>query len=157
MKISIYQLPTIRSPGFVEQLTLFMHNYINSQNQYEKFLILTKKLVLNRVLTAESTATWLQDIEMKLKDDEWNNIKEWFGVNDEQTSSTIPTSTEDTTLNAVTPSTSIRIITICISLGFLLTRIYAWVRLIIHHAVVIMLFFHELICLRFNRLKLRRE
>lgn len=115
-----------RQPEYIITIVSKIHEIINSLKHLEKFKTLTNKLIQNRAIAPELIATQLKAIEAKLEDEEWKNIKEWFGVEEEQTSSsstiTSTSQIEDTTLDAVSLSTSIRIIAICISLCFLLKQ-----------------------------------
>ncbi|CAG9802728.1 unnamed protein product [Chironomus riparius] len=113
-------------PEYINTIVTKTHQLINSPKHLEKFKTLTSKLVQNRAILPALVASQLKTIGEKLEDEEWKNIKEWFGVEEEQTSSsstiTSTSQIEDTTLDAVSLSTSIRIIAICISLCFLLKQ-----------------------------------
>lgn len=107
-----------RNEDFLEELIIFMHQFINSKKIFQKFKSVLNILSSNEILKSFLIDKLIESIEERLQASEWKELRICFGLEEEQTSSTyqVETTTEGI---AFTSLASIKIVFICISLPIL--------------------------------------
>ncbi|KAG5684365.1 hypothetical protein PVAND_013600 [Polypedilum vanderplanki] len=74
------------SEHFIEDIIIFMHHYINSENHLKKFKILSQVLSVTKIVPQSLINSMIESIGMKLQASEWKELK--ICMTREQTSST---------------------------------------------------------------------